>query len=53
MRPVGRGLRAEFLVSKGVARLEFPGTRYQPAYEDFEVWVNLVSRRAKRAINNK
>jgi hypothetical protein len=44
--------RAEFPLPEGVVRLEFPASLSTASYEDFEAWVELVLRRAKRAVSD-
>ena len=45
--------RAEFPLPEGVVRLEFPASLSTASYEDFEAWVALVLRRAKRGVSNE
>jgi hypothetical protein len=44
--------RAEFPLPEGVVRLEFPASLSTASYEDFEAWMELVLRRAKRSIQD-
>jgi hypothetical protein len=45
--------RAEFPLPEGVVRLEFPASLSTASYEDFEAWVELVLRRAKRGVSKR
>jgi hypothetical protein len=45
--------RAEFPLPEGVVRLEFPASLSTASDEDFEAWVELVLRRAKRGVSNE
>lgn len=41
--------RAEFPLSEGIARIEFPAKLSRESLEDFEAWLQLLLRQAKRA----
>lgn len=42
-------VRSEFPLGDGIARLEFPAKLSREMLEDFEAWLQLILRQAKRA----
>lgn len=50
--PIKAGMqRADFPLAEGIARIEFPADMSAESYEDFDAWIKLVLRRAKRSSN--
>ena len=45
--------RAQFPLPEGVVRIEFPTSLSNASYNDMQAWLDLVMRRAKRAVTDE
>jgi hypothetical protein len=45
--------RAQFPLPEGVVRIEFPTSLSSASYNDMQAWLDLVMRRAKRAVTDE
>src|SRR3954463_13206934 len=45
--------RAQFPLPEGVVRIEFPTSMSNASYNDMQAWLDLLMRRAKRALTDE